>query len=211
MELIQLNATLVIIIITGIISYKGFSDRAFFEKYKHYPVAEAQNKEWYRMLTSGFLHADWGHLIVNVYVLMMFGNTVEAYFGLIFGKIPGLILYVVMYVTCIIAADLPSYFKHKDNPSYGAIGASGAVSGVVFVSILFTPMSGIGIIFIPVYIPAFIFGIIYLIYTSWAARKGQGRIGHDAHFYGAMYGMLFVIVFHPKVVSNFIQQIAAAF
>lgn len=211
MELLQLNATLVIVIITGFISYKGFSDRAFFEKYKHHPYSEANGKEWIRLLSSGFLHGDWGHLIMNIYVLMMFGNTVEAYFGMLFGKVPGTLMYVLMYLTCIIAADLPTFFKHKDNPSYAAIGASGAISGVVFISILFQPMSGIGIIFIPIFIPAFIFGILYLVYSSWAAKKGGGRIGHDAHFYGALYGMLFIILFHHEIVPRFFQQIAEAF
>jgi membrane associated rhomboid family serine protease len=140
----------------------------------------------------------------------MFGNLVEQYFVVKFGMLPGRLLYLFMYLTCIVAANIPSLMKHKENPGYGAIGASGAVSGVVFISILISPMSGIGIIFIPVYIPAFIFGILYLIYSSWAAKNGNSRIGHDAHFYGALYGMLFIILFNNEIVGNFIQQIADA-
>ncbi|WP_235298318.1 rhomboid family intramembrane serine protease [Portibacter marinus] len=208
---IQINLTLGIIVLTALISYKGFSDRGFFEKFKHYPYAEYKNKEYYRMLSSGFLHGGWAHLIFNVYVLLMFGNIVEEYFVFQFGILPGRLLYLAMYLTCIIAANLPSFFKHRDNPGYGAIGASGAVSGVIFISILFRPMSGIGIIFIPVYIPAFIFGILYLAYSSWAARKQDTRIGHDAHFYGALYGMLFIILFNPGIVPEFISKIASAF
>lgn len=211
MDSIQLNVTLGIIILTGIISYKGFSDRSFFEKFKHYPIAEHKNKEYHRMLSSGFLHGGWAHLIFNVYVLLMFGNLVEQYFVFTFGVAMGRVLYLVMYLTCIVAANFPSYIKHKDNPGYGAIGASGAVSGVVFISILFSPMSGIGIIFIPVYIPAFIFGILYLVYSSWAARNTDSRIGHDAHFYGALYGMLFIILFNYEIVPEFFQTIVNAF
>lgn len=189
----------------------GFSNRLFFDKYKHHPVSEHQNKEWIRFLSSGFLHADWGHLIINIYVLMMFGKNVEIFFRNVFGDIPGTVLYLLMYITCIIAADLPSYFKHKNNPSYSAIGASGAVSGVVFISILINPLMGIGIIFIPIYIPAFIFGILYLIYTSWASKKGQSRIGHDAHFFGALYGMFFISIFYPKILINVFEQVVNYF
>lgn len=208
---IQLNVTLGILVISSFISYKGFSDPSFFERFKHFPYSEHRNKDYIRLLSSGFLHAGWAHLIFNMYVLLMFGNLVEHYFVLQFGALLGRLLYLGMYLTCIIAANVPSFIRHKDNPSYGAIGASGAVSGVVFISILISPMSGIGIIFIPVYIPAFIFGILYLIYSSWAARNEQSRIGHDAHFYGALYGMFFIIVFNYEIAGQFIQQIANAF
>ena len=208
---IQLNVTLGILVLTGLISYKGFSDRSFFEKFKHSPYAENKNKEYLRFLSSGFLHGGWAHLLFNMYVLLMFGNLVENYFIVKFGVLPGRLLYILMYLTCIVAANIPSFVKHKENPAYGAIGASGAVSGVVFISILISPMSGIGIIFIPIYIPAFIFGILYLIYSSWAAKKQDTRIGHDAHFYGALYGMVFMILFNPNILSSFIRQISDAF
>jgi len=211
MDDLQFNVTLGIIILTGIISYKAFADRAFFERFKHHPYSENKNKEFLRMLSSGFLHGGWAHLIFNVYVLLMFGNIVEEYFVEEFGTTFGRVLYLLMYLTCIIAANIPSYFKHKENPHYGAIGASGAVSGVIFISILFRPMSGIGIIFIPLYIPAFIFGILYLIYSSWASRNQDSRIGHDAHFYGALYGMVFIILLHPQIIPEFISKIAEAF
>lgn len=211
MDEIQLNITLGIIVLTGLISYKGFSDRSFFARFKHSPYAEDKNKDYFRFLSSGFLHGGWAHLFFNGYVLLMFGNLVENYFVRTFGLIPGRLLYVLMYLTCIVAANIPSFLKHKNNPAYGAIGASGAVSGVVFISILISPMSGIGIIFIPVYIPAFIFGILYLIYSSWAAKKQDTRIGHDAHFYGALYGMAFIILFNYQIIPSFFRQIASAF
>ncbi|GLR15554.1 rhomboid family intramembrane serine protease [Portibacter lacus] len=211
MEGIQFNLTLAILVLTGLISFRGFSNRAFFDKFKHLPVAEAGNKEYYRLLTSGFLHGDWMHLIFNGYVLLMFGAIVEDYFVRQFGVVPGRVMYLLMYITCIVAANIPSFLKHKNNPAYSAIGASGAVSGVIFISILISPMSGIGIIFIPIYIPAFIFGVLYLVYSSWAAKKQDTRIGHDAHFYGALYGMIFIILFNPSIIARFFNQIANGF
>ncbi len=211
MDDIQLNLTLGIIVLTGLISYKGFSDRSFFERYKHYPFAEESSKDYIRFLSSGFLHSGWAHFVFNAYVLLMFGNRVEQYFVAKFGSLFGGVMYLLMYLTCIIAANIPSFLKHRNNPAYGAIGASGAISGVVFISILLNPMSRLGIIFIPIFLPAFIFGLIYLIYSSWAARNQDSRIGHDAHFYGALYGMLFVILFDPRLVPRFFSTIASSF
>ena len=207
---IQLNVTLAIIVLTCLISYKGFKDRSFFEKLKHSPYAESKNKEWYRMLTSGFLHGDVGHLLLNMIVLLSFGNFVESYFVHLFSPAKGRILYLLMYLTCIIAADIPSFFKHKNNAHYAAIGASGAVSGILFISILYRPLSPVYLMFaIP--IKGIIFGVLYLGYESWAAKKAKDNIGHDAHFYGALYGMLFITVFNYQILSDFIQQIASIF
>lgn len=206
---VQINITLAIIILTCLVSIRGFNNRTFFNKLKHYPIAEAKNKEWYRMLTSGFLHGDIGHLLINMIVLFSFGNYIESYFVAIFGT-SGRFSYLLMYLTCIIAADIPSFIKHKNNPRYAAIGASGAVSGVLFISILHQPLSPVYLMFaIP--IKGIIFGILYLIYESWAGRKQKDNIGHDAHFYGALYGMLFIIVLNPPILKSFFQQIMSVF
>ena len=208
---IEFNITLIIMVITALISYKAFNDQAFFNQLKHFPYAEKRNKEWYRMLTSGFLHGGWAHLIINMYVLLEFGGLVERFFVNSVGELWGRLLFVIMYITTIIAADIPTYLKHKDNPSFASIGASGAVSGIVFIFILLYPMSGMGILFIPIRFPAIVFGILYLVYSSWASRNQRGIIDHDAHFYGAIWGMLFVIAMDWEVFPRFIAQIANAF
>ena len=207
----SLSITLVIVVISGIISYQGFNNRSFFDRLKHYPVAEEKSKEYYRMLTSGFLHGSWMHLIINMYVLLQFGEIIEYRFVDLFGNM-GRIIYVLFYLTAIIIADIPTYLKHKDNPSFSSIGASGAVSAVVFAFIMYYPLQGLTFIFFPFFaIPAIILGIGYLIYSSWASEKGRDNLDHLAHFTGAVYGVLFAIVSNPSIIQSFADQIMGAF
>lgn len=207
-----INVTLIIIIVSAVLSYKGFNDRSFFDKWKHYPYAENRQNDFLRMLTSGFLHGSWMHLIINMYVLWGFGMTVEREFIQIFGMIPGRILYLLMYLLTIVAADIPTYIKHKDNPGFASIGASGAVSGVLFIFILFYPWAGLQFIFLPgLNIPAIIIGALYLVYSHWASKNSRDMIDHDAHFYGALFGMLFIVCFKPTILLHFAQEIASIF
>lgn len=205
-----MSITLIIIIVTGLISYKAFNDQNTFHTLKHYPVAEYQNKEWYRMLSSGFVHGSWLHLLINLYVLYIFGTQVESIYLGLFGELKGRLLYLVMYLLTIVIADLPTYFKHKNNPHYAAIGASGAVSGVAFNFILFYPWSTLYFYGI-VPFPAIIGGVAYLAYSSWASKKSRDNIDHSAHFYGAIFGVLFTIALQPKVITIFIDQFMAKF
>ena len=121
-----MTVTILIIIVTVLVSYKGFSDHAFFEQLKHHPVSEAKGGEWYRMISSGFLHADWIHLGINMYVLYIFGELVETLYLQQYGEVLGRAIYIIIYIAMIILADIPSFIKHKDNTYYSAIGASGA-------------------------------------------------------------------------------------
>jgi membrane associated rhomboid family serine protease len=206
-----MSITIVIIALSVIASLLAFQNQELFEKLKHYPFAEHKNKEYYRMISSGFIHGSYAHLFINMYVLYGFGITVENTFIEIFGVLNGRLLYVALYVLGIIAADIPTFIKHKNNMQYASIGASGAVSAILFSFILFYPLVKIGIIFIPIGIPGIIMGVLYLIYSSWASKKEQGRIDHDAHFYGAIFGVIFTIVFVPQSISAFINQISSAF
>lgn len=207
----SLSITLVIVGITALISYQGFKNREFFDKLKHYPVAEEKNKEYYRMLTSGFLHGSWMHLIINMYVLLQFGEVIENQFVSVFGNL-GRIIYVIFYLTAIVIADIPTFLKHKHNPGFSSIGASGAVSAVVFAFIMYYPLHGLTFIFFPFFaIPAIILGIGYLIYSSWASEKGRDNLDHLAHFTGAIYGVIFAIVSNPSIIQSFTQEIMGAF
>jgi membrane associated rhomboid family serine protease len=207
-----ISVTIVIIVITALISYKGFNDSAFFSKWKHFPYAEHRNRDYLRMLTSGFLHGSWLHLIINMYVLWGFGQTVENEFVHLFGPIGGRVLFAIMYLLTIIAADLPTYMKHKDNPGFSSIGASGAVSGVLFIFILFYPWAGLQFIFLPgVNIPAIVIGVLYLVYSHWASRNSKDIIDHDAHFYGALFGIVFIVCFKPSILLHFAQEIMSIF
>lgn len=202
--------TYIIIAVTVLISVLAFSNGEIFYKFRFNPYMALHSKQYYRFLTYGFLHADWVHLLINMFVLYSFGQLVEDYYKYIF-DIKGGFYYILLYVGAIAISVLPSFGKHKDNPGYNAVGASGAVSAVVFASILFEPLAKIYMFFIPIGIPAAVFGIIYLIYSAYMGKRGKDNIGHDAHFWGAIFGILFTIALKPKIVLYFISQITQLF
>ncbi len=197
----QLTITLVIIIVTVLVSIGAFNNQKIMDDLIFYPPAVSRRNQWYRFFSCGLLHADWGHLFFNMFALYLFGQRVEAYFTLLFGG-AGKVLYILMYVTALAVCLLPTYFKNKDNYHYRSLGASGAVSAVVFAGILFDPISGIGFFFIPIYISGFIFGALYLVVSHYLDKQGGGNINHSAHIYGALYGIAFVIVM-AKLLSNY--------
>jgi len=202
----NINLTTVICILTFLISYKGFTDRVFFENLKHYPIAEKRNKEFYRFITSGFLHGSWLHLLINLFVLWQFGSIVEGIYKQIFGQLMGGFVFILMYFTTLIVADIPSYFKHQDNPGYAAIGASGAVSGIVFIYVLFMPWNMLYLYGI-LPIPAIVGAVAYAVYSSWASKNRNDNIGHDAHLYGALFGVVFTVIVYPRSLSIFAEKL----
>lgn len=194
----ELSITLVIIIITVLVSIGGFNNQKIIDDLIFYPPAITQRNQWYRFFSCGFIHADWGHLIFNMYALYIFGagqykSGVEFIFKEIFND-KGALLYLVMYILALGVCLIPTYSRHKDDYHYRSLGASGAVSAVVFAYILFYPTAGLGLILIPLRIPGFLFGAIYLLVSSWLAKKGHGNINHSAHIWGAVFGIAFVIV-----------------
>ncbi len=201
-----MSVTLIIIIFTAIVSIQAFSRADIFEKLKHHPYTEHRNKEYYRWLTSGLIHADYVHLFINMFVLWQFGGVVEKIYQSLFGDTLGMFLFVLMYFSAIVFSDLPTFRKHKDNPHYSAIGASGAVSAIVFTFILFYPWASMSLYGI---IPfrAILGGVAYLIYEQWASKNSNDNIGHDAHFAGAIYGMMFTILLKPSIYNDFVEQI----
>jgi membrane associated rhomboid family serine protease len=188
-----MSITVIIIVITAIISIAGFRSEKVINDLIFYPPAITNNKQYYRFITCGFIHADMGHLFFNMYAFYLFGNITEEIFDAIFGRY-GKLLYIIMYILALIVCVIPSYLRNKTNPDYRSLGASGAVSAVVFAYILFNPLQGIGLIFIPVYMMGFLFGIIYLLVSYWLDKKGGGRINHSAHIWGALFGIIFLIV-----------------
>lgn len=209
----ELSITLIIIIVTCLVSISGFSNQRIINDLIFYPPAITQQNQWYRFITCGFIHADIGHLMWNMFALYIFGigrvktqsgyiNTgVEYQFIELFGE-KGKIIYLAMYVLALIACLIPTFSKNKNNYYYRSLGASGAVSAVIFASILFHPLMGMGLFFIPVYIAGFLFGIIYLLISSWMDKSGTGNINHSAHIFGAVFGIFFTIAV-CKVFANF--------
>lgn len=206
----QISITLIIIIFTSLISFQGFNRYDVIDKLKHSPYKEENRKEFYRLLTSGFVHADWIHLLINMFVLYMFGTTVETYLISLFGNPMGKIFFLLLYILTIILANTPTFLQHKNNPSFSSIGASGAVSGIVFIYILLQPWKMIYMFFV-IPMPAVIAGIGYLIYSSWAANQERGRVDHSAHFTGAIAGMLIMFVLHRQIASDFLNRLVRDF
>ena len=201
----QLDITTIIIIITALISIGGFSNQKIIDDLIFYPPAVSQRNQWYRFITCGLIHADVGHLIFNMLSLYLFGRFVEEKFIEIFAR-NGKLIYLVMYVTSLFVCLLPTYFKNKNNYSYRSLGASGAVSAVVFAGLMIAPYVQVGFFFIPPIIPGFIFGPLYLLITAWRDKRGGGNINHSAHLWGALYGLLFIIVAGRMVGYDAIQE-----
>ncbi|HEY0433704.1 MAG TPA: rhomboid family intramembrane serine protease [Chitinophagaceae bacterium] len=209
----QLSITLIIIIITALVSIGGFSSHKIIDDLIFYPPAVSQQKQWWRFFTCGFIHADWGHLVLNMYALYIFGVPVERAFTGIFGQY-GPVLYLVMYVTALIVCLLPTYGRHRNDYHYRSLGASGAVSAVIFCFILLDPLQKMGLIFLPIMIPGFIFGALYLVASSIMNRRSADNINHSAHIWGALYGIAFLAIMGKligdyPIVENFVQQIQA--
>jgi membrane associated rhomboid family serine protease len=199
--------TIAIIVITSLISFLAFSDRALLGRLLFNANAVYANNQWYRVFSYGLVHADFTHLLFNMFVLYSFGSNLEnIYFVQFFGNNAGLV-FGLLYITALPVANLYSYFKHKHDYSYNALGASGAVSAVLFSSIFISPLSSLYLMFIPFPIPSFIFGTFYLLYSWYMGRKGGGNIGHDAHFWGAIYGIVFTAVFKKELIAHFFNQI----
>lgn len=185
--------TLLLIIITVIISVIAFYSPKVMNDLIFYPPAIAQHNQYYRFISYGFLHADLSHLFFNMYAFYLFGGILEKVFILLFPG-QGKLFFVLLYFLSLIASVIPDYFKHKNNQYYRSLGASGAVSAVVFAYIMVDPMQGIGLLFIPIYIPGFLFGILFLIISYFLGKKGGSSINHGAHIWGALFGVVFMIV-----------------
>jgi len=178
------------------------------------PYLIVHNKQYYRLFSHAFLHADWNHLIFNMITLYFFGSSmydgvsygVEPDFKILFGKM-GMLYYLLLYIGGFLFSSLPALFKHKNNVNYYALGASGAVSAVLFASILFNPYNGIYIFLFPVEIPAIGFGVGYLLYSAYMAKRNIDNIGHDAHFWGAIFGFIFPIILEPRLFEHFINSL----
>ena len=206
----EFSITLIIIIATCIVSFIAFSNHKLLDQFIFYPPA-VRRGEWYRFFSCGLIHADWGHLIFNMIALYFFGEAVEFKFVEAFGAL-GRLIYLGMYVLALAASVIPTYINNKDNYHYRSLGASGGVSAVIFAGILFFPLAGIGLFFIPIRIAGFLFGILYLFVSGWLDKRGGGNINHSAHIFGALFGVGFTIIAclafsdYP-VLANFMDQV----
>ncbi len=183
-------ATIAVMAANIIVSFKGFNDSAFFDRYKFGigPIKAGQKE---RMFTSGFLHVDISHLFMNMFTLYFFADVVIDYFG------PG--KFLLVYIASLAAGSMLALFFHKDEPYYSAVGASGAVTGILYAAILLEPNMQLGIMFIPIPLPAYVVGIGYLLYSIYGMKSRLGNIGHTAHFGGAIGGYVITLLFRPNL------------
>ncbi|HYF69844.1 MAG TPA: rhomboid family intramembrane serine protease [Ohtaekwangia sp.] len=196
----------IIIGLTVVVSMAAFNNPTLMRKLIMNPYMVHHHKQYYRFITSGFIHQDHMHLIFNMISFYFFGTITEQLFGYVFADLGGL-HFIALYILAIGISDMPSFFKHKLNPAYNSLGASGGVSAVIFAFILFLPTEKICLYF-ALCVPGFILGGLYLVYSYWQGKKSSDNINHDAHLYGALFGLLFCIVLYPASVSLFIKQLA---
>jgi len=189
----MLSLTAIICILTVLLSFSALSNEKLKNDLLFWPTELTRRNQWYRFITYGFVHGDFMHLIFNMIALYSFGESIEDAFKspILFGENGG-IVFLGFYITALIVSVIPDYIHHRHHYYYRALGASGAVSAMVFAAILFNPMGGIGFAFIPgINIPGIIFGVLYLVVSTILAKKGQDNIGHRAHITGSVYGLLF--------------------
>ncbi|HNX44259.1 MAG TPA: rhomboid family intramembrane serine protease [Bacteroidales bacterium] len=198
--------TLFILVITILVSILAFSNQGLYRRMAFNPYDIRQFRNGYRFLSYALVHADWVHLLINMLVLYSFGRAVEVYYGMIWG-LKGQFYYFLLYAGGIVFSTTPAYAKHKDDYTYTAVGASGAISAVVFASIIFDPLNKIYIFMIPFGIPAVIFGLLYLVYSWYMAKKNVDNIGHDVHFWGAVFGFVFTIALKPSLALHFVDTL----
>lgn len=198
-----MSVTIILIAITVGMTLYAWNRPAVMHRWMLNPSAIAGRNEYFRFLTSGFIHSNWMHLLFNMITFYFFGRNVENIFYNVFGSI-GSLIFVAFYIFAIVISDIPTFLKNRQNPYYNSLGASGGVSAVLFCSILYFPLATIYLYFIP--IPGFILGILYIFYSVKAGKSMGDNINHDAHLYGALFGIGFTILVDPGVVPAFFEQ-----
>ncbi|HEX8515702.1 MAG TPA: rhomboid family intramembrane serine protease [Bacteroidia bacterium] len=198
--------TLIIIGITVLVSIAAMQNETLKNKMMFNAYMIHHRKEWYRFFSNGLIHADWLHLGFNMYALYMFGRGVEIMYANVYGG-KGPFFFILLYVGALVMSSLYSYERNKNNIYYNALGASGAVSAVVFAFIILNPNARLGFMFIPVPIPAYLFGLILLGIEHYLSKRGNTGIAHDAHFWGSVFGAVFTLALKPSLAVDFIHKI----
>lgn len=200
----NMSIEIVIIILIVITSIAGFNRSDILDKYMFNAYKIIRKKQYVRLVSHGFLHANWTHLLVNVFVLYSFGSILIKYYNYYLSGM-GNGLFVILFFSSLIVSSLYSLGKEKNNPYYNSLGASGAVSAVLFSAIFFDPWGKI-YLYAVLPIPGIVFGIVYLIFERYSMSKNGDNIAHDAHFYGAVYGFVFPMLFNPNLFFVFLSQ-----
>jgi membrane associated rhomboid family serine protease len=198
------DITLTIILITCIVTLTGFKNGKVVDELIFWPPAISKKFQYYRFITCGLIHADYMHLIFNMLTLYFFGTIMEAHYQGELGLQKW--YYLALYIGALIVSNIPTYLKHRNDYNYRSLGASGAVSAVLFAFILLRPWQRIIVLVFPV--PAIIYGGLFLFYSAYMSKKASDNVNHDAHFYGALFGVLFTIAVRPDVISIFMNELS---
>ena len=197
-----MSVTLIIIAITCAVSFVSLNNPKMIEALILWPPAVTRNNEYYRLISYGLIHADFQHLLFNMITLYFFGRVMEQFYSATLGDFG----FAVFYGLGLVASILPTYWKNRNNVQYRSLGASGAVSAVLFAFILFQPWAIIYVFVVPV--PAIIYAVLYVAYTIYSERRGADRINHSAHLWGAAYGVAFTLVVEPRVFAVFLDALS---
>ncbi|GHN02429.1 rhomboid family intramembrane serine protease [Cytophagales bacterium WSM2-2] len=200
-----MSITVILICITVAISFYTFNKPELLGRMMMNPYQIKTKNQYYRFISSGFVHKDHMHLLWNMFSFYFFGQAVERDFASLFGN-SGTYYFIVLYLTAIVVSDLPTFFKQRNNTNYNSLGASGGVGSVIFVFIILEPLQSICLYF-ALCMPGFVFGAGYMAYTYYQGRKSNDNINHDAHLYGAFYGLLFCILIYPASLLMFYEQV----
>ncbi len=193
--------TLVLIAITVLVSWQAWQRPRLLDRLMLWPPAIDRQRQYDRLVTHGFVHADWQHLLFNMITLFFFGRFAEQLVTQMIGPVG----FVLFYLSAIVIAILPSYLRHRHDARYRSLGASGAVSAVLFAFILFNPWGLIFVFFLPV--PAILYGVFYVGYSFWMDRQGTDNVNHSAHLSGAIYGVLFMLLMEPRIARHFLSAL----
>lgn len=195
--------TFALIALTVLVSWQAFERPRLLDRLILWPPAIDRQRQYDRLLTHGFVHADWQHLLFNMITLYFFGRHVERMFEPYIGAFG----FLLFYLSAILVAILPTYLRHRHDARYRSLGASGAVSAVLFAFILADPWSLIFVFFVP--LPAIVYAVLYVGYSVWMDRRGGDNVNHSAHLWGAGYGLLFTVTMEPRIVGSFLQRLAS--
>ena len=195
--------TLILIAVTVLVTWLAFNNPRLLDRLILWPPAIDRKHQYDRLLTHGFIHADWQHLLFNMITLFFFGRFAEQVISSMIGPVG----FVLFYLSAIVIAILPTYLRHRHDVQYRSLGASGAVSAVLFAFILVQPWSLIFVFFLPV--PAIVYGAFFVGYSIWMDRQGADNTNHNAHLSGAIYGVLFMLLMEPRIAGVFLERLAS--
>jgi membrane associated rhomboid family serine protease len=194
-----------IIALTILLSYAAFQNPDLMNRWLMRPYEVKHRRQWYRFITSGFIHANWPHLLINMLVFYSFAGVVVAYYDFYFAARSSY-YFILLYLGGLVIADLPTFLRHQNQSWYASLGASGAVSSVTFASIVMEPMNNIYLMaLLP--LPAVVFGVAYLAYSHYMAQRHGDNINHSAHFYGAVFGMVYTLALRPAFAIEFVNKL----